>query len=332
MSLSRRAAIAVLVLLLTCAARAKMPVNNLMPDRLTVTTAAGSGEAVYWSSSPLDGVHRDVTRAVIVIHGDQRDADVYQEIAEKALAQSGASQATLLIVPQFLEDQDVAARESFLLWSKGGWMDGMPAGHPAPISSFSVLDVFLERLADRSAFPALRQVVVAGHSAGGQLVQRYAVAGRAESALRARGVAVRYVVANPSSYVYFNADRPAAQGAFAPFDASRCPEFNHWKYGLEDPPPYVARDHVSSLEQTYVTRDVVYLIGTADNDPDQAALDKTCPAEAQGSNRYARAHAYFSYLQQRHPSLSQRIIDVPGVAHSATGMFTSAPGRAVLFE
>ena len=47
------------------------------------------------------------------------------------------------------------------------------------VSSFAVLDALLQMLSDRQHWPALDLVVLAGHSAGGQFVQRYAVAGRA---------------------------------------------------------------------------------------------------------------------------------------------------------
>jgi pimeloyl-ACP methyl ester carboxylesterase len=313
--------------------RAELPVRSVMEHRLHVSAGAASGDAVYGGEN-LDVAHPDAVRALIFVHGEQRDADVYERIAQKAIALGATGRATLLIVPQFLETQDVAdGRDRDLLrWSKGRWIDGLPADAPAPISSFSVLDAILDRLADRTAFPALKTVVIAGHSAGAQLIQRYAVVGREDRILRERGIAVRYVVANPSSYVYFNADRPTGQGAFAPFDASSCPSFNHWKYGVDDAPPYVTGETVSHLEDVYAARDVVYLIGTADNDPHQAALDRTCPAEAQGPQRYARAHAYFSYLQQRHPAFTQRIFDVPGAGHSATAMFTSATALPILFE
>ena len=67
----------------------------------------------------------------------------------------------------------------------------------------------------------MKTVIVAGHSGGRQLVQRYAVAGRGDGALVKAGIHVRYVVANPSSYVYFSPERPAGEG-FATFDAA-CP-------------------------------------------------------------------------------------------------------------
>jgi pimeloyl-ACP methyl ester carboxylesterase len=75
------------------------------------------------------------------------------------------------------------------------------------LSSFDAIDSILARLADRSVFPNLAHIVLAGHSAGGQIVQRYAVVGTGTDKLTALGVRVRYVVANPSSYAYFSRER-----------------------------------------------------------------------------------------------------------------------------
>ena len=89
-----------------------------------------------------------------------------------------------------------------------------------PLSAFDVFDAILQRVADRTLLPALTTVVVAGHSAGGQVVHRYSIIGRGEVALLARGLHMRYVVANPSSYLYLSAERPEQ------VDAATCPEFN----------------------------------------------------------------------------------------------------------
>jgi hypothetical protein len=45
-------------------------------------------------------------------------------------------------------------------------------------------------------------------------------------------VQLRYVIANPSSYTYFDERRPVA------FSHAGCPQFNRWKYGLTDLPAY----------------------------------------------------------------------------------------------
>jgi hypothetical protein len=86
------------------------------------------------------------------------------------------------------------------------------------------------------------------------------------------------------------------------------------------------------LESSYVTRDVVYMLGQRDVNPNHPALDKSCMGEAQGPYRLARGRSYFQYLQLRHPSgLAHQLIEVPGVGHDGDAMFTSPQGRAVLF-
>ena len=85
------------------------------------------------------------------------------------------------------------------------------------------------------------------------------------------------------------------------------------------------------LEQAYVSRDITYLLGQQDTDPNHPALDKSCAAEAQGAYRLIRGHYYFDDLQQRHPQLRQTLVEVPGVGHNGDGMFTSPEGQKVLF-
>lgn len=88
---------------------------------------------------------------------------------------------------------------------------GEPARQPGPVSSFAALDALLAHFAGCSLYPVLSTVVVIGHSAGAQLLQRYAVTGREGDALVQAGIAVRYVIANPSSYLYFEDERPDSQ-------------------------------------------------------------------------------------------------------------------------
>jgi pimeloyl-ACP methyl ester carboxylesterase len=305
-------------------------------QHLAVTAPAGSGALALYASQDWAKPLPAVTRAVITIHGVLRNADVYKKSAEQALAASGLDPATVLLVePQFLDAADAKAfslSAETLRWSHTGWEGGEAALGPAPISSYAALDAILARLADRRLFPALKTVVVAGHSGGGQVVQRYAVATQGEAALLQRGVKLRYVVANPSSYAYFSPDRPAGD-VFTPFDAVACPDFDHWKYGMTARPPYLAGPTPAQLEANYAARDVVYLLGTADTDPNHPALDKSCMGEAQGPYRYARGQAYFRYLKARHPTgLAHRLLQVPGVGHDGERMLTSACGLAALYD
>lgn len=279
----------------------------------------------------------DITRALIVIHGARRNADEYLRSAQRALAAADAARTALLVAPQFMSDRDIAAHnlpDNVLHWGsrQESWMAGEAAHGPEAISSFQAIDALLARLADRRVFPKLAQVVVAGHSAGGQAVQRYAVVGRGDVALTSAGIRVRYVVANPSSYLYFSPERPDSNGAFSPFINADCPGFNDWKYGWSNAPTYARVKTPASYEQTYAAREVIYLLGTADTNPNHPALDKSCAGEAQGPQRYARGLAYARYVKMRHATLNHRVLEVPGVGHDSDKMLTSKCGLAALFE
>lgn len=314
---------------------------SLAVPRFAVRTLAGFGEIpIYtWPAAGSDalnhaGLPQPFTRVVIVVHGIRRDADKYLANLQKALGAS--TEGVLLVAPRFSSTADIR-REGLapdvLAWSKGDWSDGDLADGPAPIASFDVLDAMLTALSDRLQFPALKQIVVAGFSAGGQMVQRYAAVGAVFSAVEQRGIQLRWVVGDPGSVVYFDDVRPTAAGGFAPFRAAGCPDFNRWKYGFEAPPPYVAGRSPSLMADDYAGRDVVYLLGGADTNALHPLLDKSCAGEAQGPHRYGRLAHYIAYLKEREPTrLAHRWGIAPGAGHSDAQVFQSACGRAALFD
>jgi hypothetical protein len=191
----------------------------------------------------------------------------------------------------------------------------------------------LERLADRHEMPVLRDIVLAGHSAGAQMVQRYAVLNAIDETLRKRGIAMRYVVANPSSYLYFTTDRQRPDGGFGPYNRGLCPDFNDYRYGLDHLPRDLRPLDARHLAARYAHRDVTYLLGNADNNPEHRWLDKRCGAEAQGATRLARGRAYLRY-EAWLPALKQnahQAHEVAGVGHDQRGMFGSVCGARALF-
>ncbi|PCE22710.1 hypothetical protein BWP39_23815 [Paraburkholderia acidicola] len=317
------------------------PVTVVAPQRIAVKTAAGEGVVPLFATDAWDAPQSSVRHVVIMMHGRLRNADTYFRLVQQAREAAGQEASdTLLIVPQFLATADVDAHRlapTTLHWDWTGWMGGGAAVGSAPVSSFDVLDAILHRLAQRDCFPALETVVIAGHSGGGQVAQRYAVVTCGETQLTDGGVAVRYVIANPSSYVYFDTLRPGADGtAFTAFDDTRCPGFNDWKYGLDRLPAYALETmrsgSATTLEAAYARRDVVLLLGGDDNDPAHPALDTSCAARAQGAHRLERGRAYARYMRMRHPGeLNHCLFEVPGIAHDGAGMFTSPAGLAALF-
>lgn len=312
-------------------AAAASPTSTPQPDnsgklagrQFLVRAPRGSGIARYFGSGSLDG-DATATRALIVVHGVLRDADYYYDTGALAVAQAHAAH-TLLIAPQFVERGDLAGHDvpAATLWWDSAWPGGSDALSPAPVSTYDVFDAMLARLSDRARFPAMRSITIVGHSAGGQIVQRFAVVGKAPQLDPGSRPAVHLIVANPSSYFYFGNDRPRPQ-----FD---CPGYNHWRYGLIGAPAYVAGTD-AQLERRYVARDVTYLLGTADTNPNEDDLDRSCGGEAQGPYRFARGKNYIAYLARRHPrGTAQDFAFVAGVPHDNRRMLTSACGIGVIF-
>jgi len=284
---------------------------------------------------------RDIKQVVIVVHGVKRDADHYYQTVEQLLARNPArARDTLILAPRYTGAID-SGYAGMAAWRKASWEEGadsvQAAGRPAPVSAFQVLDDLLRSLDDDERLPALAGIVLAGHSAGAQLVQRYAVLNNIDGPLRRGGVALRYVIANPSSYLYLTNERPRPDGkGYAPYERGICPTYNQYKYGPDRLPPYARETDESRLFVRYAARDVTYLLGAADNNPEDRLLDKTCGAEAQGATRLARGMGYVQYEYQlaargaRPVTLHRRAYQVAGVGHDHAGMFGSECGARAL--
>jgi hypothetical protein len=312
---------------------AQRPVQVIADQRLDLRSPEGRHATLpLYLSADWSRPRPDIVRAVISIHGLFRDADVTDRAARHALALAGtAGQGTLLVTPQFLDDVDLPPagtagdeRDNVLRWHDQRWIDGEPASGPAPLSAFDAVDAILARLADRHRFPALRSVILEGHSAGGQFVQRYALVGHATDRLLARGLSVRFVVANPSSFAWLDRSRPVP--------SAECGTSDLWKYGLESLPPYATAVPGRQLADRYARLDVTYLLGDRDIDPRQRLLDQSCAAEAQGPTRFARGHNFFEALKRRYGNgTMQALHDIPGVGHNGDRMLASACGLQAVY-
>jgi pimeloyl-ACP methyl ester carboxylesterase len=181
----------------------------------------------------------------------------------------------------------------------------------------------------RHIWPPRREaVVVAGHSAGGQFTNRYAATSRVGADISV-GPAYRFVVSNPSSYLYLDSRRYHAEvlTSLTATETAACSGYDSYKYGLRDPYSYLRDNDPSAVLSRYRARRVVYLLGGADTSTNDASLDTACEAEWQGSQRLERGQLFFRYLAGFYCSQ----VTVPAVGHDAKGMYTSSEGAAALF-
>ncbi|MFQ5825014.1 MAG: FlgD immunoglobulin-like domain containing protein [bacterium] len=326
---------------------AQTPVDIVSLYRITLNIDGNYLKSPYYSNYSLGDNNNDVNRAVVVIHGTNRNADDYYErILNPAKNANGADKTTIIIAPQFLIEIDIEAHNlpnNILFWSSGGWKRGDRSlntnknPRPVRISSFAVIDTILHRLAMRN--PNLQTIVVAGHSAGGQFVNRFAAGSQMEQTLSAQfGIQFRYIVANPSSYLYFNEERrvEGTVDQFAVPTATGCQwTYDEYKYGLDNLNSYMSNVGVTQIRTQYQQREIVYLLGEDDNNPNHSSLDKSCPAMLQGMHRLERGIIYYKYLAyyfgaQIHNQQYQAII--PNVGHSSSDIFASDCGMYFLFD
>lgn len=284
----------------------------------------------YYRTHPLDTLNSGVRHAVIVVHGTNRNADDYFETMIVATRSAGMLDSTVVIAPNFLTADDFPGTDE-AYWTSSGWKRGYQSLNSSEqVSSYSGMDRILQALADGTHFPDLESVVVTGHSAGGQYVHRYAAGNRMEQTLA--GIAVRYIVANPSSYLYLGPER-AVSGTLDVFylpDSSNCPGYNSWHYGLENLNEYMSAVPVDQIRSQLVNRDVVYLLGDADSL--SSNLDVSCAAMLQGAYRFVRGQTLFNYMNQYFPAHHNSIAIVAGAGHSSFDMYTSETGKRELFE
>ncbi|HYG43745.1 MAG TPA: hypothetical protein VEA17_12565, partial [Bordetella sp.] len=234
-----------------------------------------------YANHKLTGNLHGIRRVIVMLHGARRDASRYYQDIEALVRRDPARRAdTLILALEFPTPID-AAYAGRPAWRKASWESGansvQAAGRPAPVSAFQVLDDVLRVVSDRRRLPALSGIVLAGHSGGAQLLQRYAVLNDVDGAIRRNGVALRYVIANAPSYLYLTNERPRRAGSgFEPYERGICPTYNQYPYGPQNLPRYAADSDAASLYVRYAARDVVYLLGSADNNPEDHGLDKRC--------------------------------------------------------
>jgi hypothetical protein len=307
------------------------PATTIGDQSVRVPDSAGAGLLLCHASRRLDGPHHDVDRLLVIVHGALRDSDRYLQHALAAAEPTGSR--TLIIAPQFLADVDVRAHpeapDGALHWDVEGWKGGENAAGPVALSSFAAMDSLLSQLT-RLCRPACgRQlaVIIVGNSAGGQFVNRYAAVGLAPEVLAADGIRVRFVIANPSTYLYFSPERPV----LVP-DGSRV---NRWRYGFDNAPSYVRISAQQSLER-YLSRDVTIVLGAKDSDSAALLLEVSPPAMAQGTNRLERGIHYDEYVRTlaRAAGLStqHQLIRIPAVGHSAADVLIAPQVRNAMFE
>jgi poly(3-hydroxybutyrate) depolymerase len=296
-------------------------------------TLSEQGSVGYCGNGSLTKPAKRIKRLVVVLHGNRRNACEYASFALESVALAHEEDTTLVLAPHFMTNADSPASGA-LVWSESGWKEGAESLDESATSSFEVVDRLISSSAER--FVNLEKVTIVGHSAGAQFVNRYGAATQVDQIGAGARLAFRFVIANPSSYLYLDDKRPQGntfdrvRGA----DERQCPNYNDYKYGLAHRNEYVARVDVEKLAANYEKRRVVYLLGAEDVDPDDGSLDTSCEAELQGENRLRRGLNFWTYLGDLYgPEVYSRhtLTVVADTGHDGHAMLTRPETIAAIF-
>jgi pimeloyl-ACP methyl ester carboxylesterase len=315
-----------------------------------ITFGSGPARSLVYGTHPLDASNSTITRALIMVHGAGRNADHYFATATAAGFLAGALDNTIILAPRLIASPDKPETNE-VVWPNGSnsWRSGGMSPSNPTLSSFDFIDEIVRKLSNKKNFPNLTKIVVAGHSAGGQVATRYAMTSKVHGT---PGVSITYVVANPSTYAWPTATRALPTGdadpatadkaavgedgekvhtkyTFGAFDAAKAPNFNKWPAGIESPAGYSAGMTADQMTKQLAERPTTYLLGQVDILP-LGGFDSSPNAMAQGPTRRARGEAFYKYVTDSLHAKANAII-VPECGHNDRCIFTTDIVFPVIF-
>lgn len=215
-----------------------------------------------------------------------------------------------------------------LVWPGSKWSAGANNEYPHAhrhVSSFAVLDQLIQYYDNKTNFPNLNQIVLVGHSMGGQMLQRYAAVG---DELKTKAKVVLWV-GNPDSYAWLNSYRPIYR--------PDCAEYNDWREGLANYEAYgmgYGNDLVKKGSEAVIENFQKKNIAYARALQDQGDHSSACGSNTTGQSRNER---FFFFIDWFRPSCEDpkngpcQTVDLIDTSHNNGFMFNSPAGQARIF-
>src|ERR1035438_9744790 len=214
-----------------------------------IRPAGQQSRLMIYRNYSLDTKNENITRALIFVHGINRDGDNHFRTALAAAFIANRLNNTVIVAPRFASNSSAPGNEAgdchdALAADEANWacetqridawrFGGGEIGNDQ-LTSFDFMDEIVRRLARKEVFPNLKGIVVAGHSAGGQFVIRYEMANTVHDSI---SVPISYVVSNAAAYPYVDDLRPTP-AALPKTVAATAPGFQPTGPAVP-PPPFV---------------------------------------------------------------------------------------------
>lgn len=280
----------------------------------------------------------NIKRAVITIAGARRNGWQYCNDMRNALVCAAGRDSVnadmdrvIIAAPEWLNEDDHSAgavQSNDVYFDNSSYQQGGPALGPGDVklSSFEALDKLVSSFWNKSVYPELETVVIASHSLGAQMTQRYAMLRPAQP----EDANITFGIMNPGSYVWPVSDRPEHE--------DDCEDtYNDWPYGIDDGQSYALPEYVrdevvgnrSMVRERYFSRNIFYGFGLDDHGDG----DGHCEAQWQGDSHLERGQNFDKMLQDLSDGFpeTQSVYYIPGVAHDNYKMFVSEPMQRKMF-
>jgi len=276
----------------------------------------------YYRNISLDSTSDHIKYAIVSLHGDGRNSHEHFSVITQLTTNANLQDSTILLAPTYPIQDDINQYnldDDVLYWPDGDWNAGdlsrNTQSNPRPfrISSFSTLDTIYHRLAENNQ--ALEKIVLTGHSAGSQMVVRYAAGGRAQEVLSGNNIEFVYVPVNTPSFLYYDGNRVLDETTEVfDFGPTGCTSANQYKYGLDNLNQYMEETGETNIIDRFKLANTTYLIGQYDF----GGQTNTCARMVQGNSRLIRTHIYFSYIGYFYGDTiynNHRMAEIPGATH-----------------
>ncbi|THW45516.1 WSC-domain-containing protein [Aureobasidium pullulans] len=304
---------------------------------------------INYYSHGTDGsriVESKIQRAVIVLHGLLRDPWNYENDMLNALAMVQDTNvnrdSVAVMAPYFPNGNDKnlgypwtdglkagqGSTSNAMVWSGSKWSAGANNQYPhnsRNTSSYYILDELVRYFDDKTLFPNMKQIVLAGHSLGGQMLQRYAAVG---DKLDTESPVVLWI-ANGDSWAWLSDYRP--------LNIPDCPTYNDYREGFAQFVEYgmtyganLVAQGLDAIKANFDSKQIAWARALQDFG-DHAS---SCAPQTTGQDRNERFFFFMKWFQPSCPDPSGTncdTVDLVDAPHDNGQMFHSAAGLARLF-
>lgn len=276
----------------------------------------------YYRNISLNSTSEHIKYAIVSLHGDGRNSFEHYSVISELTEMAGLQDSTILIAPTYPIQDDINEYNlggDVLYWPDIDWNAGnlsrSTQSNPRPfrMSSFSTLDTMFHRLVENNS--GLEKIILTGHSAGSQMVVRYAAGGRGQVGVVNENIELVYIPVNTPSFLYYDEYRVVDQNTEVfDFGPTICASANQYKYGLDNLNQYMEETGVPTIIENFKQANLTYLIG----EYDFGGQTSTCARMVQGNSRLIRTHIYFAYIGYFYGDSiynAHRMAEIPQASH-----------------